>query len=87
MTLPIDTLDKLTSTFEPADMTLLANRSLQKRIDQKYILPIHKLSPLLEVLQHEFMIVPTSNHNVAEYQTQYFDTPEYEFFTSHLRIY
>ena len=50
MTIPISTLDKLTSTFEPADMSLLANRSLQKRLDQKYILPIHKLSPFIQHL-------------------------------------
>ena len=85
MTLPIHTLENLTSHFVAADVGLLANRSLQKRLDQKYILSSNKMAALLEIMKDEFQIVPTSNHHVAEYQTQYFDTNEYTFFTSHLR--
>ncbi len=85
MIIPIHTLGALTSTFAHADMELLVNRSLQKRLDQKYILPIYKMTALLESLKDEFQIVPTSTHHVAEYQTQYFDTKEHTFFTNHLR--
>lgn len=85
MTLSVDTFSSMTTTFAVADVELLASRTLQKRLDQKYILPSYKLSALLEILKDEFQIVPTSNHHVAEYQTQYFDTKEYAFFTSHLR--
>ena len=85
MTLGLDTLASQTSGFAIADVELLAERSLQKRLDQKYILPSDKMSVLLDIVNDEFQIVPTSNHHVAEYQTQYFDTNEYTFFTNHLR--
>ena len=85
MTLSLDTLASMTTAFPKADVELLTSRSLQKRLDQKYIFPSDKMSTLLEILQDDFQIVPTSNHHVAEYQTQYFDTTEYTFFTSHLR--
>ena len=85
MTLNVETLASVTTTFPIADEELLTNRSLQKRLDQKYILPLDKLSALLDLLQDEFHIVPTSNHHVGEYQTQYFDTHDYSFFTNHLR--
>ena len=85
MILGLDTLASQTSKFAIADVELLAERSLQKRLDQKYILPSDKMSVLLDIVNDEFQIVPTSNHHVAEYQTQYFDTSEYTFFTNHLR--
>ena len=85
MTLNVDTLASMTNTFPIADVSLLQRRSLQKRLDQKYILSGDKMPALLEILKGKFHIIPTSNHHVAEYQTQYFDTKEYAFFTSHLR--
>lgn len=85
MTLRLDDLSAITNTFAFADTDLLAQRELQKRVDQKYILPISKIDSLLEILRNEFAIIPISSHNVAEYQTQYFDTKEYSFFRNHLR--
>ena len=85
MTLWLEDLSSLTSKFSPADVKLLANRQLQKRLDQKYILPMCKMGTLLEVLIDDFKIVPTANHGIATYETQYFDTKGYLFYTSHLR--
>ena len=85
MTLRLEALGSLTSKFSPADVELLAHRQLQKRLDQKYILPMCQMSTLLEVLVDDFKIVPTSNHEIASYETQYFDTQDHLFYTSHLR--
>ena len=85
MTLGLDTLESQTSGFAVANVELLAKRSLQKRLDQKYILPNNQMTTLLDNLKGDFQIVPTSNHHVAEYQTHYFDTHDYTFFTNHLR--
>lgn len=85
MTLSVDTLASMTNKFPLADVSLLNSRILQKRLDQKYILSGDKLPALLEILREEFHIISTTNHNVAAYETQYFDTKEYLFFTSHLR--
>ena len=85
MTLHLDDLTSITTKFAPANMDLLAKRELQKRVDQKYILPISKIYSLLDILRNDFAIIPIASHNVAEYQTQYFDTKEYFFFINHLR--
>ena len=81
----IDDLAICTSKFMSADMELLSSRSLQRRLDQKYIMGIDQLHNLLENLCEHYTILPTSNQNVSLYQTKYFDTQEFTFFKNHLR--
>ena len=85
MTLDLDQITEYTSQFMLTDAELLSRRILQKRMDQKYILPQNRLNDLLQILQDEFVVIETPNHNLADYTTQYFDTQEYIFFKDHLR--
>ena len=82
MTLDLDKISEQTSNFTPTDSELLSRRILQKRMDQKYILPQDRLDSLLQILRDEFVIIETLNHNLAAYKTDYFDTQEYTFFNA-----
>jgi hypothetical protein len=71
--------------FGDASLELLNKRSLEERIDRKYILPISTLTPLLNCLQQEYKAVRSGGALVAMYRTRYFDTPDRQMYHDHRR--
>ena len=71
--------------FEAASPALLESRSLQRRVDRKFLLPVTVLDEVLERLREDHRVVQSSGELAAHYSTQYFDTPDLAMFNDHRR--
>ena len=60
--------------FKSATVSLLASRTLQKRIDTKFLLHQDRLVGLLSLLSQSYAVVMTDEHPIATYKNLYFDT-------------
>ena len=56
---------------------LLERAALQQRIDRKYLLPSAELDPLLQKLAPEARILQIDDRRAFDYESVYFDTPEF----------
>ena len=68
-----------------APLTLLQSRALQRRVDTKFILPVHRLHDVLSSLTDDYAIVRAAGHSVAQYNTLYFDTKQFGLVHQHHR--
>ncbi|MBM74889.1 MAG: hypothetical protein CMK59_05775 [Proteobacteria bacterium] len=71
--------------FPKATMELLQSRTLQKRIDTKFVLRQDRLSALLHFLKTKYAIVLTEKQPIAAYKNLYFDTDNHLFLKTHHR--
>jgi hypothetical protein len=79
------TIPNVLETFHPASEAQIAARSLQRRIDRKYVLPQRMLEPLLEMLSLDYLVVLSEDRRVATYDTLYFDTEDRQMYDDHRR--
>ena len=81
-------MSDLTSTLERfalADVSLLEKRSLLRRVDSKFLLPVDEVAPVLERVVDDYGIVLAGDNRLATYRTVYYDTPELLCFHDHRR--
>jgi hypothetical protein len=71
--------------FDEAPPDLIVARSLQQRVDRKYILPKRLLGNLLECLTADYHVVRARDVLIARYETVYFDTVDRQLFDDHRR--
>jgi hypothetical protein len=71
--------------FGDASAELLAARTLQQRVDRKYLLPIQTLDVLLAGLRADFRVVRAEGRLAATYDSVYFDTPGKQMYHDHRR--
>lgn len=55
------------------------------RFEQKYLLPLPACADLLDNLRSDFSMLRINETSNPEYQNQYYDTPDYQFYTDHRR--
>lgn len=79
-----ESLDVL-ARFNQAPPELVAARSLQQRVDRKFLLSAALLQPLLVQLRREYFVLRAGRHVRARYENLYFDTPERQFYDDHRR--
>lgn len=75
----------LLDAFAPASVDLLERRSLLRRMDSKFLVPLHALVRVLPRLQDQYLLLRAGGECLASYRTLYFDTPELTFFHDHRR--
>lgn len=75
----------LLAGFDEAPPELVAARSLQQRVDRKFVLSAALLQPLLAGLHREYFVLRAGRKVWARYESLYFDTPEREFYNDHRR--
>ncbi len=75
----------LLARFERAHPDLLEARTLLRRVDTKFVLSAHAISPLFEALLESYALVEAAGAPTDRYETLYFDTPSGYFFSEHLR--
>ena len=80
-----DILQNAIAEFEPTDLVGLGRAALMKRVDTKFIMPLSKLATLLRMIKDEYQILEIDGVRANEYETLYFDTPNFLFFNEHLR--
>jgi len=69
--------------FDVATPTLIAARSLQQRVDRKYVLGAGTLEPLLAHLCHEYSLLRAGEQDWARYESIYLDTPGLDLYHAH----
>ena len=77
--------DELTRSFATAHPALVLSRSLQQRVDRKFLLSERSLESLLSRLQPSFSALTAGNKFWARYDSIYFDTEERTLFHAHCR--
>ncbi|MET0164088.1 MAG: polyphosphate polymerase domain-containing protein [Vicinamibacterales bacterium] len=75
-------LDLLRS-FDIAGTALIEARSLQQRVDRKYLLAADALEPLLARLRPGHCLLHAGEHGWARYENIYFDTPDRTLYHAH----
>ena len=69
--------------FEPVSLAQLDSVELQNRIDAKYLLTTSQLISLLQAISSEQYILEIDGRRLFNYQTIYFDTPDFQFYRDH----
>jgi hypothetical protein len=70
-------------SFESVSLKELDSVELQNRIDTKYILNKEQLLSLLEGIRNDQYVLEIDGCRVFNYQTIYFDTPDFQFYRDH----
>lgn len=69
--------------FEPITLSDLNEVMLLNRVDQKYVMPLVKLLPLLKALTQDYYVLEINNQRISAYQTHYYDYPDYKLYLNH----
>lgn len=78
-------LEQELSRFTPHGLHDLKRAQLMNRVDTKFVVPQADLPALLADLQHAFTILEINNRRLFQYESTYFDTPDFEFYHQHHR--
>lgn len=71
-------------TLQPISLKGLDRVKLLNRVDRKYIIPIHRLPIILDLLNRSrYSILEIDGHRAFSYLTTYFDTTDYRFYRDH----
>ena len=62
---------------------VLDGAALQTRVDRKFLLTPEELTAFVELLQGKFKIMEIDGQRVFDYESTYFDTPDFEQYRAH----
>lgn len=71
------------SGFEGITLEQMNGIRLMRRIDRKYVFPEDRLSALLSALEQDYFVQQIDSQMVFNYQTVYYDTPDYQMYAAH----
>jgi VTC domain-containing protein len=69
--------------FDIAETALIEARSLQHRVDRKYLLATDAVGPLLERLRPAYCLLRAGEQGWARYESIYLDTPDRTLYHAH----
>lgn len=71
--------------FQPVSLQALDERaSLQRRVDNKYRVPVERLAQVSDALCGDYEILEIDGERVFQYESTYFDTPALDCFHDHV---
>jgi len=76
-------LAPLLHSFEPTSLDQMKDVRLMNRTDTKFILPLQRLTPLLQSLISHYRLLQINGESLLDYQTLYLDTPGVEMYRRH----
>lgn len=79
----MNAIQNVLQQFEPVSLSQLDSVQLQNRIDTKYIMNKPQLVELLNGIKNDQYILEIGNQRIFSYQTDYFDTPDFQFYKDH----
>lgn len=79
----IKSIKEVISNYTPISLEEMSSVSLMKRIDTKYVVPIHKMDTLLKMLSDDYFVFEIENIRYPRYETLYYDTPELDLYKIH----
>jgi hypothetical protein len=71
--------------FKPVKLQDMDNVSLLNRVDTKYVLNTKHIDELLKELSKDYFVLEINGKRHCKYQTLYYDTPDSDMFTTHVR--
>ncbi len=77
------TIQKTLSNFTSVSLEETKNVKLMNRIDSKFVFHFDQLNDLLQEAHENYYILKINDSTVMEYNTTYFDTKDWQMFTSH----
>jgi hypothetical protein len=78
-------VEALVSRLRPASLESIDERaSLQRREDNKYLVPLDRLETLMGALRDDHDVLEIDGRRIFEYESTYFDTPELRCFRDHV---
>lgn len=69
--------------FDTLSLSEIKGAKLMKRTDTKYVFPESSLLSILSDLKKDYGILEVDDVRMQEYQTLYFDTPDFKFYQQH----
>lgn len=76
-------LKNISLNFSGISLAEMADVSLLKRTDTKFIIPIELLPKILEEIRSHYRILVIKGKRLMNYKSLYFDTPENKFYLDH----
>lgn len=76
-------IENLIQSFDPIALTDLDKVKLLDRQDTKYTIHIKLLNTILQKVKPYYFALNISSKQLMEYETLYFDTPNFEMYTKH----
>lgn len=73
----------LLSKLTPISLKGLDSVKLLNRVDRKYIIPINRLSKIIQLLSNHYSILEIDGRRAFSYITTYYDTTDFKFFRDH----
>ena len=83
MTAPLHATGVDVPDFELATAALIEARSLQRRVDRKYLLHADALPPVLACLHQGYCLLRAGEQGWAHYENIYLDTPRRDLYHAH----
>lgn len=69
--------------YEPISLKETSSIRLMDRFDTKYLIPLSLLSEILSGVSQQYLVMTEKERCIFDYDSLYFDTPDYEMFHSH----
>lgn len=79
-------IEQIFGGLRPVSLESLDERaSLQRRVDNKYLVPLDRLTRVTDALRGDHEILEIDGERVFDYESTYFDTPSFDSFHDHVR--
>jgi hypothetical protein len=80
-----DEIKQLVHGFPPVGLEEMDKRAaLQRRVDNKYVVSLDELGPLLERMHDDHEVLEIDGRREFDYDSTYFDTPSLDCFRTHV---
>jgi hypothetical protein len=69
--------------FSPVSLTEMDEVKLMNRTDTKFVLERDRFLSIFNVLSQDYKVLEVKGNRISNYQTLYFDTPDFQYFLDH----
>ena len=77
-------ISSVIQNFQGHNLNDLQRAELMNRVDSKFLVPQQVLPEILQSLQEDFTALEIDNKRLFKYESIYFDTRDYLFYSLHL---
>lgn len=79
----LEQVENRTKEIEKISLSEMNGVRLMNRVDVKYVLPVHVLPNLLQVLGKHYKILDIDGERISPYKTCYYDTQDFALYHAH----
>lgn len=77
--------NEVLNSFSSICLSQMENVKLMNRVDEKFIIPIHKIDAILEAAKNQYDILEINEVRMLPYESIYYDTINMDLYYSHMR--